>query len=539
MYIRKSSESEDRQALSIPAQERELRALADRKGYVVVGAPIAESMSAKRPGRPGFAELLQRLENGEADGILCWHLDRLARNPIDGGQIMWKVGKPTLSVIAAPDREYAGTPDDKMLMSIIFGMATKYSDDLAKNVMRGTREALLRGLWPGKYKFGYMRDPDTGLMVPDPKRWSLVRQLWDWRLEGVSVQEIHRRAVQELGLTRPVSARSLRQAAVRLEEGEIDDMDEPRPLCGRQLLAGPIGRNTLYHLLSDPFYAGQMAFDGRVYKGIHKAMVTPDEFARAQFHDETPAPSAPTLLPFAYRGLIRCGTCGAAVTAERKTNRQGHKYVYYHCARRQRTDVPCRERSVTEDEIDAEMQAFLGRFRLPDAVLTAFEADVVAQLDAAAQQQVTAVDERRAELRRMDAKLERLRELLVDGVITSQDYTRDRERALAARDAVAEHAAKPPTKAELLEPVRSAVSAMKTGRLRFDQLSATKKLAVVREACSNLTLQGSKLSIHATEIVDVLLALGEDPDWFAVRDAARTYLEAHASSSGNPIAPRL
>ncbi len=537
MYIRKSSESEDRQALSIPAQERELREVAERRGYTVVGEPVSESMSAKRPGRPAFAHVLRRLERGEADGILCWHLDRLARNPLDGGQVMWALGQRTIRIIATPEREYEGSPDDKMLMSIVFGMATKYSDDLAKNVMRGTREALLRGHWPGKYKFGYMRDPESGLMVPDPKRWKLVRQLWDWRLEGLSVQEIHRRAVHELALERPVSARSMRQAAARLEESEYAAADALQPLRRRKLPAGPIGRNTLYHLLSDPFYAGQMAFDGRVYNGVHKAMVTPDEFARAQFQDDTPTPSAPTLLPFAYRGLIRCGTCGATVTAERKTNRQGHKYVYYHCARRQRTDVPCREGSVTEDEIDAEMHAFLGRFRLPDEVLTAFEAEVVAQLDAATEQQAAAVDERTAALRRMDAKVERLRELLVDGVITPEDYARDRERALAERDTLAERAAKPPTKAELLEPVRGAVSALKTGRMRFDRLAPNKKLAVVREACSNLTLQGKKLSIHATEIVEVLLTLGADPEWFAVRDAARIFLLRSTARLAGPCDP--
>ena len=79
MYLRKSSESEERQELSIPAQARELQALATRKGLVVVGPPYEESRSAREPGRPLFGELLSRIERGEADGILCWKLDRLAR----------------------------------------------------------------------------------------------------------------------------------------------------------------------------------------------------------------------------------------------------------------------------------------------------------------------------------------------------------------------------------------------------------------------------------------------------------------------------
>ena len=538
MYIRKSSESEDRQALSIPAQERELRALADRKGYVVIGQPIAESMSAKRPGRPGFAQLLQRLENGEADGILCWHLDRLARNPIDGGQIMWRVGKPTLSVIAAPDREYAGTPDDKMLMSIIFGMATKYSDDLSKNVLRGTREALQRGLWPGKYKYGYMRDPDSGLMVPDPQRWDLVRQLWNWRLDGMSIQEIHRRAVHELGLTRPRSRQrrvpvSLDcEAAAIVEAAAADWRALPRPG------GGPIARGSVYHLLADPFYAGQMVYSGETFDGKHIPMVTREEFRQVQELDGTRTPAAPALLPFAYRGLITCGSCGAQVTAERKTNRQGHKYVYYHCARKRRGVSYCQERSVAEAEIDRCIMGFLAQLSVPDSFVAALVAEVEAQADAymaARDQQVAAVDARAAAV---DAKLERLRDLLVDGVLTPEDYAKDRVRLLWARQELRKSADRRPSKDQLLEPLKNAALRLKSAEDRFATLPATKKLAVVRELCSNLSLKDRNLLISATKPVSLLMEVDQNSPWWAVKDAARTYLEAHTSWLGNPSAPR-
>ena len=524
MYIRKSSESEDRQALSIPAQERELRELAERRGYVVVGQPIAESMSAKRPGRPGFAELLQRLENGDADGILCWHLDRLARNPIDGGQIMWAQGQRSIRVIATPDREYEGTPDDKMLMSIIFGMATKYSDDLAKNVMRGTREALQRGLWPGKYKYGYMRDPETGLMVPDPQRWNTVRQLWNWRLDGVSVQEIHRRAAHELGLTRPRSHRRLVLAEPDEGTNPGDDVQRtdwralPRPG------GGPITRGSVYHLLSDSFYAGQMVYSGETYEGKHKPMVTAGEFGQVQAMEDKRAPATPALLPFAYRGLIKCGACGAQVTAERHTNRQGHKYVHYHCTRKRKGVAYCPERAVTEAEIDRQMAAFLGGVKVPDALVAALLDEVESQVDAFLAERDERVGAVEAEAKAIDTRLERLRELVVDGVVTPEDYARDRARMVAARQALSETGGRGLSKQALLEPLQNAALRLKTVGNRYPTLPASKKLAVVRELCSNLSLKGKSVLISATDAMALLLEVDGDSPWWAVKDAARTYL---------------
>src|SRR5262249_47953515 len=106
MYLRKSSESEERQQASIPAQERELTEFAKRRGFNVIGKPIQETMSAKRPGRPQFNRMLDVLAEGEADGIICWHLDRLARNPLDGGRLMQALGDGIIKEIVTPNRSY-------------------------------------------------------------------------------------------------------------------------------------------------------------------------------------------------------------------------------------------------------------------------------------------------------------------------------------------------------------------------------------------------------------------------------------------------
>ena len=88
LYARKSTDTEDKQVLSIEAQLAELRALAKRDGLEIADE-LVEKRSAKMPGRPVFEELLKRVEQGEAQGIVCWKIDRLSRNPVDSGRISW------------------------------------------------------------------------------------------------------------------------------------------------------------------------------------------------------------------------------------------------------------------------------------------------------------------------------------------------------------------------------------------------------------------------------------------------------------------
>ncbi len=86
LYVRKSTDVEDKQVRSIEDQLAVLRKLAKEENLNIV-AEFVEKQSAKKPGRPIFAELLSRIENGEAEGFIWWKSDPLARNPINAGQI--------------------------------------------------------------------------------------------------------------------------------------------------------------------------------------------------------------------------------------------------------------------------------------------------------------------------------------------------------------------------------------------------------------------------------------------------------------------
>src|ERR1051325_4962637 len=187
IYCRKSSEAEDRQVLSIESQTRELKEIA-AKLNLPVAEVLTESKSAKDPGRPVFNQMMQRLYRGDAAGIICWKLDRLARNPVDGGSIMWAIKQHGIKVMT-PAQSYARADDNIILMYIEFGMAQKYVDDLSKNVKRGLRTKIENGWYPGVAPSGYLNHTVelTGecILVEDTERFSLVRRMWDLMLTGL------------------------------------------------------------------------------------------------------------------------------------------------------------------------------------------------------------------------------------------------------------------------------------------------------------------------------------------------------------------
>jgi site-specific DNA recombinase len=148
---------------------------------------LTESKSAKDPGRPVFNQMMQRLYRGEAAGIICWKLDRLARNPVDGGSIIWAIKQHGIKVMT-PAQSYAREDDNIILMYIEFGMAQKYVDDLSKNVKRGLKTKIENGWYPGVAPAGYLNHTDklTGenTLIKDPERFP-SSGMWDLMLTGL------------------------------------------------------------------------------------------------------------------------------------------------------------------------------------------------------------------------------------------------------------------------------------------------------------------------------------------------------------------
>jgi DNA invertase Pin-like site-specific DNA recombinase len=306
IYCRKSSEAEDRQVLSIESQIRELEQLAQKLSLPVSGI-LTESRSAKDPGRPIFNQMMQRVYRGEAAGIICWKLDRLARNPVDGGSVIWAIKQHGIKVMTQA-QSFAREDDNTILMYIEFGMAQKYVDDLSKNVKRGLKTKIENGWYPGVAPAGYLNNTNrlTGEnnLIKDPERFPLIRRMWDLMLTGLySPSRILEIANQEWRFrTRPT----------------------------RKMGGKPLCRSAIYQTFTKPFYYGWFEYptrSGQWYRGKHEPMVTKTEYDKVQVllgRRGTPRPQ--THRNFSFTGLIRCGECGSGITAEEK-----HQLICEHC----------------------------------------------------------------------------------------------------------------------------------------------------------------------------------------------------------------
>ena len=321
LYARKSSESEDRQIQSIDDQTNRLKKMAIDLDLNIKKI-YTESKSAKKPNnRPIFDEMLQRIEDGEADGILCWQINRLSRNPIDSGKLSWLLQRNIIKSIQTIDRQYL--PDDNVLIfSVESGSANQFILDLSKNTKRGMLSKYEKGWQTGVSPTGYLNDKDNKIIISDPERFNLVRKMWDLMLTGnYTVTQIMDKANNEWGFRTRKTKR----------------------MGGKE-----ITKSLLYKIFTSLFYTGVIHKNGVQFEGQHEKMVTIEEFDRVQILLGRKGKPRPKTHDFAFTSSIRCGVCGCFYTAEdkkkvlRKTGKI-KEYTYYHCTRRTEK-IKCNQR---------------------------------------------------------------------------------------------------------------------------------------------------------------------------------------------------
>lgn len=342
LYARKSTESDEKQALSIDSQVNEMLVIAKRDDLNVVDIR-RESFSSKTVGqRPVFNQMLADIREKKFNGIITWAPDRLSRNAGDLGAIVDLIDSNALSEVRTYGQKFTDSPNDKFMLMILGSQAKLENDQKGVNVKRGLRTRCKMGLWPAPAPTGYLNynqnDKKCEVYI-DPQRGLYIKQIFEKCIhEGWSGRDI--------------------QSWLKDDKKFVTKYGKPLSL------------SNIYKILNTPFYYGEFEYpqgSGNWYTGKHESLITKELYLKAQ--EKMNANRSIKEIKrndFAFTRLMTCGLCGSGITAQEKFKHQQngnvHRYVYYSCTRSK--DRYCKAPFIREEAVIKQISGIIDNLDL-------------------------------------------------------------------------------------------------------------------------------------------------------------------------------
>ena len=347
LYARKSTEAEEKQALSIDSQIKEMKQIAERENLTIVEIR-KESHSAKESGqRPVFEEIVKDIDTGIFNGIITWAPDRLSRNAGDLGKLVDRMDQRKLIQIKTFGQTFSNSPSDKFLLMILCSQAKLENDNKSINVKRGMRARCEMGLWPVQPPTGY-RKPNQRLakceVEIDPERADTIRQIFEKiSYEKWSVSKVYAWLRYDLNF---------------------------KTHRGFHLSLGNV-----FKIINNTFYYGRFEFpqgSGVWYEGKHKPIISKELFdeTRNSIKSQTIKSQGKE---FAFTRIMKCGVCGSGITADEKfkklLNGGVNRHVYYRCTKAK--DRNCKNPALNETELIESLLDMVDTLNINKVKLTA------------------------------------------------------------------------------------------------------------------------------------------------------------------------
>jgi DNA invertase Pin-like site-specific DNA recombinase len=342
LYARKSTEAEDKQALSIESQIKEMLSLAERDNLNIVEIK-RESHSSKEVGqREVFNQMIKEIREGKYNGILTWAPDRLSRNAGDLGSIVDLMDQKLLIEIRTYGQRFTNNPNEKFLLMILGSQAKLENDNKAVNVKRGLRTRCEMGLRPGVAPTGYLNEKHIDKKCQcriDPKRSPIIKQIF----ERVANEQYSGRKI----------FRWLIDIGFKTKTGK------------------PLVLANIYLILRNPFYYGEFEYpvkSGNWYIGKYIPIITKELFDKVQMTlSENFIPKTESK-EFAFTKLIKCGYCGSGISADEKFRKLKdggtNRHVYYFCTKARNID--CNNQPINEASLIDELTELVDRIDLDE-----------------------------------------------------------------------------------------------------------------------------------------------------------------------------
>ncbi len=458
IYTRKSTDNEERQVLSLESQLSELKEFAAKEKLEIV-ASLCEAQTAKEPGRKIFGEMLDRICAGEASGILAWHPDRLARNSIDGGKIIYLLDTGKIKDLKFPTFWFDSTPQGKFMMNIAFGQSKYYIDNLSENIKRGHRQKLRKGIWPGFAPLGYLNNHKTKAIDTDKEKSPVIRKCF------------------ELYATGEYTLKSIKQF---LADTGLDSYK------GNVLSCSCVQR-----MLKNPFYYGVFKFNGEIYQGTHEPIISKKLFDSVQqVMNNRGKKKRKRKHEFAFSGLMRCGSCGCLITAE---TQKGHNY--YRCTKKKQI---CNEKYLREENLAEQMKIIIQKVSIPNDWANNMLAEIDKEKGQAREETKVFVQNLQVQKVEIEQKMDKLLDLFIDGKgVTPEEYQVKKQKMLNEKLDIEQKIRDfEQTGNNWLEPMREVILLSSQAKILLSQGDKTEIRQFLKNVGSNFILKGKKFDFE-------------------------------------------
>ena len=226
LYARFSSDNQ--RSESIDAQLRAMKAYCKQRNFVIVNTYIDEAKSATTDRRPSFQQMISDSSNKTFDILLVHKLDRFARNRYDSAVYKRELKKNGVTVYSVLEN-LADSPESIMMEAVLEGMSEYYSQNLAREVMKGMRETAIQCKHTGGTPpLGYDIDKDTRQLIINPEEAETVKLIFEMYSNGYGYSDI---------------LNELYSKDLKTKKGNY------------------FAKNSLYNILTNPKYQGNYVFN--------------------------------------------------------------------------------------------------------------------------------------------------------------------------------------------------------------------------------------------------------------------------------------
>ncbi len=385
-YTRVSTKKQGEKGVSLDEQRDAIARYAKANG-LSVGEWLEERETAAKGGRPVFSQMLDRLRNREAAGVIIHKIDRSARNLKDWADLGVLIDRG-VDVHFAHEAMDLASRGGRLSADIQAIVAADYIRNLRSEIRKGMYGRLKQGLYPLGAPVGYLDQGKGKPKVPDPTKAPLVRQLFEVYATGAHTLHTLRKVADEIGFT--------------------------------NLRGGRISINGLSTILNNPFYCGviRMKSTGETFKGIHKPIVSTALFDHVQDVLCGRVSARPVKHDFLLRRLLRCRRCGYTLIGERQKG-----YIYYRCHTRR-----CRPTSIREDDADKQIGLVFAEVQLTRCELTELRKLLDKRSKTWGVDRTAMVEGAKLDVDRLKQRAERLTDALVDGALDQSVFNERRQR---------------------------------------------------------------------------------------------------------------